>query len=254
MSNQTKLGRYYAKRVWIRRFITAGVVVVLVLMRSLVGCNGGDKQPGTSQPVSEERSIDDFSRYNELTVSCVKVLDGDTADVNIPDLKAQKNQAYTRIRFWGIDTPEIDHGPNKPAMYFGYEAAEFARKQLLGKKVRLEMVQGKTRDRYGRLLAYIHLPDGQMYNRLALTNGFAYADYRFKHPYIEEFFGLEASARKNLAGLWKQVQPDQLPYWYKKAGLKNFWQARDTGKPIPESSLPAQKKSKNRKSTKSIGW
>ena len=245
MSEPSKLSRYYVRRVWIRRFIAGGIVASLVLLR-VVGCHD---DLATSQP---DRGTDDFSRYNNQIVTCVKVLDGDTIDVNVPDLKAQSKRAYTRIRFWGIDTPEIAHGPNKPAMYFGYEAAEFARKKMIGEKIRLELVQGKTRDRYGRLLAYIHLPDDQMYNRLALAQGYAYADHRFKHPYIEEFFTLEAVARKNLAGLWKTVLPEQLPYWYKKTKLKGFWQARDKGKTFQEP--PVQKTSSKRRSKKTVSW
>jgi micrococcal nuclease len=248
MPQRSPLIQHHIRRLWTRRFLAVGVVAGLILLR-LVGCN---EEISTSQP---DRGTDDFSRYNNQTFTCLKVLDGDTIDINIPDLKGKSNQAYTRIRFWGIDTPEISHGPNKPAMYYGYEAAEFARKQMIGKKVRLELVQGKTRDRYGRLLAFIYLPDGQMYSRLALTQGYAYADYRFKHPYISEFFSLEASARKNLAGLWKQVSPDQLPYWYKKAKLKGFWEARDAGKAYQEpSSTPEPKKSRKPKSKRTVNW
>lgn len=246
MSQRSPLRQYYIRRLWIRRFIAVGIVAGLIVLR-ITGCH---KDISTSQP---NRATDDFSRYNNQTVTCIKILDGDTIDVDLPDLKGKSNQAYTRIRFWGIDTPEISHGSNKPAMYFGYEAAEFARKQMIGKKVRLELVQGKTRDRYGRLLAYIHLPTGQMYNRLALAQGYAYADYRFKHPYINEFFDLEASARKKLAGLWKHVLPDQLPYWYKKTKLKGFWDARGAGKPFQEPSSSDPKTSRKSKK-RAIGW
>ncbi|NLE29232.1 MAG: hypothetical protein GX629_06150 [Phycisphaerae bacterium] len=247
MSEPSQLRRCYTRRVWTRRLIAGGIIAIVILLR-IAGCHD---DISTSRPA---QGTDDYSRYNDQIVTCIKVLDGDTVDIDIRDLKAEKEKAYTRVRFWGIDTPEISHGPNKPAMYFGYQAAEFARKQMIGKKIRLELVQGNTRDRYGRLLAYIYLPDGQMYNRLALAQGYAYADHRFKHPYRDEFFALEALARKNLAGLWKTVLPDQLPRWYRKTKLKGFWEARDAGETFQEPSTPTQKKSSKRRPQSPVNW
>jgi len=169
--------------------------------------------------------IDDFPRYNGRTFTCVKVVDGDTIDIDVPDPKSQKHHGFTRIRMWGIDTPEIAHH-SRPAMYFGYKATEFARKLLAGRKVRLKLVKGKTRGYYGRLLAYVFLPDGKMYNRLAIIEGYAYADHRFKHPYRKEFLQLEAQAREKRAGLWAGVTPNDLPRWYRKSKLKTFWQQK----------------------------
>ncbi len=166
--------------------------------------------------------INDYERYHNRVFTCVKVIDGDTIDIDVPDPKSRRYQRFTRIRMWGIDTPEIAHYGHK-AMYFGYEAAEFARKLLAGKKVRLELVKGRTRGYYGRLLAYVYLPDGRMYNRLAIEKGYAYADYRFKHPYLKEFLKLEEQARRKRVGLWAGVSPKDLPHWYRKSKLKEFW-------------------------------
>ncbi len=199
-----------------KRLVWVFVAVAIISLR-LVSCdkNGSVK----SLPLS------DYERYNERVFTCIKVVDGDTIDIDVPDLKSKRGHRFTRIRMWGIDTPEIAHHGRK-AMYFGYEAAEFARRLLAGKKVRLKLIKGKTRGYYGRLLAYVFLPDGSMYNRLAIEKGYAYADYRFKHPYMKEFLKLEAEARKSCLGLWKKVTPNDLPHWYRKSKLKSFWKHR----------------------------
>lgn len=234
-ASQRTLADYYRKRVWGKRIAVLGIIGVLGVLR-LWGC-----EKGTPGPSGE----DDFSRYNNQTFTCTKVVDGDTIDINLSDLKAQKPRAYTRIRLWGIDTPEISHF-GKPAMYYGYEAAEFARKLMAGKKVRLNLVEGETRDKFGRLLAYIYLSDGRMYNELAVREGYAYAEVRFKHPYRENFLKLEAEARKNLRGLWSGITPDQLPKWYKPVWLDEFWNSRPQ---TPEEQPAPFKKSKKHKTT-----
>ncbi len=65
-----------------------------------------------------------------------------------------------------------------------------------------------------------------MYNDLALKNGVAFADFRFKHPHMQNFMHLEQNARNELNGLWRKITPDQLPHWYKKTKLKEFWKSR----------------------------
>jgi micrococcal nuclease len=228
---QQTLTAFHRRRVWIKRIVVFGVIVTLGILR-LWGC-----EKGRTGPSGE----DDFSRYNGQTFTCTKVVDGDTVDINLPDLKAQKPRAYTRIRMWGIDTPEISHF-GKPAMYYGYEAAEFARKLLAGKKIRLGLVEGDTRDKFGRLLAYIYLPDGRMYNELAVREGYAYAEVRFKHPNRESFIKSETEARKDLRGLWSGITPDQLPKWYKPAWLAEFWNSRPQTRPATPPEQPAQLK------------
>jgi len=226
--SKSEIERYHAKRVLMIRSIL-GVGIALILLARLWPGGKDDKperKPLSTAPAAKENyGQDDFDRYNNQTFSVVKVLDGDTVDINIPDPRARKPQAYTRVRLWGIDTPEISHF-GKPAMYYGYQAAEYARKLMAGRKVRLELVPGYTRDKFGRLLGYVYLPDGRLYNALAVTDGMAYAEIRFKHPKYDDFSDLESQARDNLRGLWSGITPDQLPHWYKPSRLKEFWDKR----------------------------
>lgn len=152
---------------------------------------------------------DDFSRYHNQSARVVYVVDGDTFDVDIPD----RRKPHTRIRLWGVDTPEVGMHDTEP-MYFGAEASRYAKQTLLDQPVRVELAPERTRDRYGRLLAYVYLADtGQMFNEMLLETGHAYADKRFAHAYKVRFTQLERQAQTAAAGLWAGVTFDQFPPW-----------------------------------------
>ena len=153
----------------------------------------------------------DEARYDGATVHVGRVIDGDTIDVNVPDGK----ETHTRIRLWGVDTPETK-APRRPVQHFGPEAEAFTREACQGKDVRLELVRGNTRDKYKRLLAYVWLPDGKMLNRELVRLGYAYADPRFPHRLRTEFRNQERSAADARIGLWRDVRAEGLPYYYKK--------------------------------------
>ena len=152
----------------------------------------------------------DWEKYHNKTFNCVKCVDGDTIDLGIPDKKYQK----TRIRLWGVDTPESVH-PRKPIEHFGPEASAYTKSLVLNKKVRVELVPNHLRGKYGRLLAYIYLPDGRLLNRVLIKKGFAFADTRFAHPKKQEFITLMKQARRKKIGLWRDFTPADLPYYIK---------------------------------------
>ncbi len=166
-----------------------------------------------SQLKSEEQAkAYDFQKYHAKTFTVVKVVDGDTIDIDIPDV----NDSYTRIRLWGIDTPETKN-PDLGVMYFGPEAAEFASRLVLKKSITVYLDESNnTRGKYGRLLAYVQLPDGRFLNEVLLTEGFAYADLRFRHSLYNRYKQLDASARGLKKGLWENVTREQLPEWLQR--------------------------------------
>lgn len=174
-------------------------------------------------------SGDDYLNYNGRTFRCVRVVDGDTIDIDVYDRHGQPGRrGRTRIRMWGMDTPELARN-DRGEMYFADQATDFATDLMLDKTVRLELVQGYTRGYYGRLLAYVYLPDGRMYNSLAIQQGYAYADHRFKHPKRQEFLDIERHARLGRRGLWAKVTKDDLPRWYPKRRLKGLSISKSTG-------------------------
>jgi micrococcal nuclease len=154
----------------------------------------------------------DLEKYTGKTFTVINVVDGDTIDIDIADGQYE----HTRIRLWGIDTPETKRAKTG-VMYFGPQAAEFTKKLTLGKPVTVYLDEGsRTRGKYGRLLAYVKLTDGSFLNEVLLTGGFAYADTRFMHNFYHRYSRLEAVARSQKKGLWLKVTPEQLPKWLQK--------------------------------------
>ena len=157
------------------------------------------------------QETDDWDKYNEKSFTVVKVVDGDTININVPDV----NFATTRIRLLGIDTPETEKSPTGP-MYYGRQASEFTSKTVLGQKVTVIMDKvSKTRDKYNRLLCYIRFADGRILNEELVSEGFAYADTRFPHSQFDKYIQLEKTAQKQKKRLWEKVAQNQLPKWHK---------------------------------------
>jgi micrococcal nuclease len=103
----------------------------------------------------------------------------------------------------GVDTPETVH-PNRHVEYFGAEASGFTKDALLGKDVYLAL-DWDTRDRYGRLLAYIYTEDSACHNAEIIRQGFGHAYTRFAFQFLDEFRQFEDEAREAKRGLWGEA-------------------------------------------------
>jgi endonuclease YncB( thermonuclease family) len=125
-----------------------------------------------------------------------KVVDGDTIHMEID------GDIY-KIRMIGIDTPETKD-PRKPVQCYGEEASNYARSLLEGKVavIELDPSQGWT-DKYGRILAYVWTETDDLYNWMAIYNGYAF-EYTYSVPYAyqADFKGAQNHARQNSVGLW----------------------------------------------------
>ncbi len=162
------------------------------------------------QPKSKEQAAAyDFEKYHEKTFTVINVVDGDTIDIDIPNGKYN----HTRIRLWGVDTPETKDPKTR---VIGREAADFTMKLALGKQVTIYLEEHRTRGKYGRLLAYVQLPNGYILNEVLLTEGFAYADLRFRHSFYNKYKQLGASARSQKKGLWPKLTRHLLPEWLQR--------------------------------------
>ena len=149
--------------------------LVLAAGLLLVACDAEDVRPTGGS-----------DRHARVT----KVTDGDT--IRLGELGP--------VRLIGVETPEVYGG----AECFGREASEFAKRLLpLGTRVRYR-VGVDERDPYGRLLAYVWLPDGRMLNRVLVERGYA-------HPltiapnvdFAEAFRRAARRARQAGLGLWR---------------------------------------------------
>lgn len=207
MANKARQKQYAISK----RFRNVIIVLCLLTAVVLVVIDNSCLAPKLKQSTDEHKVSYDWQKYTDKQFSVVKVVDGDTIDIDIPD----GDYKHTRIRLWGIDTPETKSS-EYGIMYFGPEAAGFTTGKALGKIVLLYLDKTRTRDKYGRLLAYVKLPDGIILNEILLTEGFAYADLRFRHDFYHRYLQLEASARRQKKGLWKQITRDKLPEWLKK--------------------------------------
>lgn len=112
-----------------------------------------------------------------------RIVDGDTFVIG-----------EEHVRIIGIDTPE------KGECYYE-EATERLRQLILKKPVELIPQPTENKDKYQRLLRYVHLADKDV-GRIMLQDGYARNFPWFAHPRMEEYSAAEREAREANRGLW----------------------------------------------------
>ena len=152
-------------------------------------------------------SGDDWAIYDRQQFIVTRVVDGDTIDV-----AAHPVASPTRVRLLGIDAPELRDAGGKPE-HWADAAKRYAGARSANRTVTLRLEPTQTRDRYRRLLAYVHLSDAETLNFALVRDGQAYADRRFRHTMRGDYEQAENAARKKGAGLWKDVAVSQMPAW-----------------------------------------
>jgi micrococcal nuclease len=126
----------------------------------------------------------------------VKVVDGDTIHVRV-------DERLEKVRYIGVNTPEVHH-PTRGEEPGGREASDVNRRLVAGRHVRLEL-DVQSRDRYGRLLAYVWVGD-TMVNAELVRQG--YAQVMTVPPnvrYQRLFLDLQRDARQAGRGLWRRA-------------------------------------------------
>lgn len=184
-----------------------GIVLVVWLDRSVLTPvrlgRTSSRQPGPTR---------DLNRYHRKAFTVIRVVDGDTLHISVPD----GDSSMTKVRLLGIDAPERND-EEAGQMYYAPEATQFAQQLVCGRSVMLYLDEtAGTRGRYGRLLAYVALPDGRILNDVLLLEGCAYADLRFRHSRYQRYQQFEATARSLQKGLWAEVSREQLPAWLRQ--------------------------------------
>jgi len=147
-----------------------------------------------------------------FTGKVVRVLDGDTIEVLV-------DKKPVRVRLAEIDCPEKDQP-------FGQAAKKYVLKIAAQ---RIVTVESKTKDRYGRTIGEVFLPNDDSLNRLLIRNGYAW-HYK-KYSKDESLAELENQAHKNKVGLWQDNNP--IPPWSWRRGKKG----RNMAKKREEISL-----------------
>lgn len=168
------------------------LTTVLLTLAWVVVASALSPQRGASAaPLEASSTPETATRY-----PVVHVVDGDTIDV-------QEGAQKVRVRLIGIDTPEVVD-PKKPVQCYGAEASAEMTRVAAGMSVRLETDPTQDlHDKYGRLLAYVFLPDGTNVNLHMIEAGFA-REYTYQKPYRyqAQFKAAQAHARSASIGLW----------------------------------------------------
>jgi micrococcal nuclease len=128
------------------------------------------------------------------------VADGDTISVDM-------NGKTETIRMIGVDTPESVK-PNSPVQCYGKEAGDYTKQNLSGTSVRLEADPiGDNRDRYNRLLRYVYLSDGTLWEQKLIEQGYGFAYLSFQFSKQADFAAAQAKAQDAKLGLWSMCTP-----------------------------------------------
>ncbi|MEZ6192737.1 MAG: thermonuclease family protein [Phycisphaerales bacterium] len=171
-----------------RRWAYSALVLIVALLLMLADRSGLLVEQG-----------DDLARYDGRWFTVLRVVDGDTVEIDAPD----GDEAYTRVRLWGVDTPEMaKRDPPMPAEPFAEEATDFTRDLVQSRRVRLILEPHRLRGNYGRLLAFVEMSDGKLLNEELISAGLTRADDRWSHRYIERFADLQREAKSAKRGLW----------------------------------------------------
>lgn len=174
-----------AKRKLFSKRNISTMVAIIVLLLTFAQSKGWLGEP--TQTVTENQpglyAIDHF-------------VDGDTIAVRM-------NGKSETVRMIGIDTPET-HKPDTPVQCYGPAAAAFTKNLIGNNRVRLESdSQNQNRDRYGRLLRYVYLPDGRLVEKEIILGGYGFAYTSFPFTKKDEFVDYEKQAQTANKGLWR---------------------------------------------------
>lgn len=137
---------------------------------------------------------------SEYPAKVVGVSDGDTLTVLVGGSR------QVEVRLHGIDAPETGQD-------FGSRAKEAASDLAFGKQVTVREVD---KDRYGRTVAEVILPDGRSLGRELTRQGMCWW-YRKYAPHDYELQASEREAREGRRGLW--ANSSAIPPWeWRRAG------------------------------------
>lgn len=149
----------------------------------------------------------DLNVSETYTVNVVDVADGDTVDVQFDDGTVET------VRIVGLDTPETGSTDERLQEYEGIDngsalraagdnATAYARERLAGETVTLRFDANEgLRGNFGRLLGFVELSDGSIYNEDVIEDGWARV-YDSGFDQHDSYWKLEQTARANDSGIW----------------------------------------------------
>ena len=214
--------RQLSRRRWTRRSVAAALIVLaLSVILPRTGLLRTGTRDGNPQPLPSAGG-NDWARFDKQQFLVTRVVDGDTLEVRSPT-----SGAAADVRMLGVDAPEMNFRKDQPADHWAQRAWEYLKARALNRTVTLQLEPTETRDRYGRLLAYVYLDDAENLNLSLVRDGQAYAHRSFAHTLRRQFEQAEAEARQRGRGLWKDVREDQMPEWRQRWLERNRSGRRD---------------------------
>lgn len=142
--------------------------------------------------------------------------DGDT-------LRVALAPGTVRVRLIGIDAPETSRGNRaaRQGVQLGKDTVTIARLGRQAKAAAERLAPRGTRvrietdvqlyDRFGRLLAYVYLPDGRMVNEDLVREGWAMVlTIPPNVRYVDRFVRAQQDARQRRRGLWSGTLPQPM--------------------------------------------
>ncbi len=139
-----------------------------------------------------------------LTTSAFAGERRDTTVEWVTDGDTFRTRMGEKVRLIGVNTPEYQPRLKKIDPY-GKEASDFLKVLLPeGQAVTLE-TDVELKDKYGRTLAYVHLPDGRFVNLLLVQYGLARVKaHKPNIRYHSVFKSAEKAAKAERIGLWAE--------------------------------------------------
>jgi len=131
-----------------------------------------------------------------------QVLDGDTLVL----------AGGQRVRLLGIDAPEMAR-EGRPAEFLAHKSKDLLAGLTQGKVVRLEYDQLRY-DHYGRLLAYLFLPDHTLINAELLRQGLAHVYFHAPNVrHRDALLAAQTEAMDARRGRWQKALNQDEPYY-----------------------------------------
>jgi micrococcal nuclease len=140
-----------------------------------------------------------------------RVIDGDTLEL----------AGGQRVRLLGLDAPELGRD-GRPAEFLAHQAREALAALTLNRQVRLEYDRLRY-DQYGRLLAYLRLPDGGLVNLELVRRGLSRVYLISPNlRYREELLAAQQEALAAGRGVWPQLLRQDEPHYLGNRSSRRF--------------------------------
>ncbi len=144
-----------------------------------------------------------FGDNRRVEVSLDRCVDGDTAWFIL-------NHKKVKVRFLGIDTPEVAHSDGEVSQVYSMDAKGYTCHQLNNAHhIYLEYDRKSNRyDKYDRMLAWVFVDDSNL-SELLVSNGYAMVKYIYDdYMYVQDLCNVQREAFQKKLGIWSEKEEE----------------------------------------------